>query len=93
MQTFHLTSPHGEQFTGTLREITNQLLDEFHATRQDGPGEEFYPHDYWSAPGCFLLDEGEVPPAKPEYTIGTVTTLAARTWDVHKGEIQISEGE
>lgn len=46
MQTFHLTSPHGEQFTGTLREITNQLLDEFHATRQDGPGEEFYPHDY-----------------------------------------------
>ncbi|MCQ4626093.1 hypothetical protein KBX18_11135 [Corynebacterium sp. CCUG 69979] len=49
--------------------------------------------DYWSAPGCFLLDEGEVPPAKPEYTIGTVTTLAARTWDVHKGEIQISEGE
>lgn len=92
MSTYALTAPDKtEILTGTLVQIMNNLLDEWHATHTDGPGEDLYPFDYWSGPDCFMLDEDEQPPAKPDYTTDAAVAFASRVWDVPVKHITIEQ--
>ncbi|WP_426722026.1 hypothetical protein [Corynebacterium auriscanis] len=74
--------PHAYRWQGTLKEITNKLIEFNHHYGCADLDWDFWAYVFWQAPEAYddgFLADDEIP-CKPEYTSDVVIRIAATIW-------------